>query len=696
MKKIPLILICLSLSILSQAVQSKVLLVVEKGYYTSNTAKINTYLSDIINIDKNTAEVFPAGGFDKTIGATNIDRCRRLWYLLRDKYASAHGTSDSIEGAVLIGDIPVPMFALTANALENSPLDYYYTDLWCREVYDFWTGLTIYDKPWNSDSEIFPISSKQQGFFETTDRYHDRKGRNDMWVSRVYASSIKNVLTGKDGITILGEPGVLNEYLDRVHERMTLPAKVPPRYITMRSPWGPWDLDDQLGLERSTALLGLSEKSSTFRFPQASPSKWQAMLQAGPRGNINNGGFVGNDINNIDYSTTDVAGYEWAGTFFHSSPNLSQFFSAGGDLSLGGGDFLSSTDESYGIWKKETGGYSGTSWRMDMGAAKDYTKYRTATWAYTIQNDGSYDVYLYSSANPANCTKVGVYTGELLQGEVKEGIVRSFYIVNQRNPYPGNWCLLASNQEYKATQIMYANLSNKDWGTLNPALAPPWAADGPIRASAIKLVNKSVTPNTSIIIDAVDNITDLSKTKRFFTSNNNRGYINFTKNGGPSKTPFFMNQGCNLSRFTTTNNLGLLYAMGYNGLITVGCGQEMSGNYYYDDYTSCLFQGNSFGKALISAVPDYNYLYENDLNILGAGTLRADAYKPYYNDYTIANKSIASNAKYAARNSIIISNTTINSGVTSKIKAGNTITINGPFTVSSGSILTLAIDPTLK
>lgn len=700
MKKMPLILILLLLTMLSQSVQSKVLLVVEKGYLEGNLGTINRYLSDIINIDKNTAEVFPAGGFDKSIGAINIDKCRRLWYLLRDKYVSARGTSDPIEGAVFIGDIPVQMFAGSANAKENNPTDFYFMDFWS----------STFNRKWNADTEIWQVSTLQAGFLDVNGYSGDDL---EIWVSRVYATSIKNILTGKNGTTILGEYGVINEYLDRVNERMTLPAKVPPRSFSIGMPWPVWPNTMSL-LYSPLYELGLSQVVPVdIEYPFATPSKWQAMLQAGPKGNINNGGFAGNDINSIDPSTQDIAGYEWAGTYFHSDPNQSCFVSAGGFLSLGGGDFISNTDEAYGLWKKETGGYSGTSWRMDMGAARDYSKFRTATWAYTIQNDGIYDVYLYSAPNPVNCTKVGVHTHMIVPWEWEEGrkdkiistdpyIVvdtsRYFSIVNQRNIYSGNWCLIAPNRRYLAGDIMYSQLSNKDWGYLDPGLAPPWVADGPIRASALKLVNKSVTPNTSIIIDAVDNITDQTKTKRFLTSNSNRGFINFTKNGGPSKTPFFMNIGCNLSRFTTTNNLGLLYAMGYNGLITTGCGQEMGAWYDYSDYTKPLFQGKSFGKAYLETVKDFHGLLENDLNLLGAGTLRADAYKPYYNDYTISNKTITSNQKDAARNSITINNVTIGGfNVTSKISAGNTITISGPINVGNqGGNLTLVVDPTLK
>ena len=44
--------------------------------------------------------------------------------------------------------------------------------------------------------------------------------------------------------------------------------------------------------------------------------------------------------------------------------------------------------------------------------------------------------------------------------------------------------------------------------------------------------------------------------------------------GGPSKIPFHILQACHINCYTVDDNVGLLFAMGHDGLISVGTSNE--------------------------------------------------------------------------------------------------------------------------
>jgi hypothetical protein len=95
---------------------ARVLVLVEKGYSDYdllNGHKIDRYMSDVKQIDgKDTERVI----FENGIPGSD---CFSIWFILSEKYNQYHGTADSLEGAVLVGDIPVPVFHVAPYG--NSP-----------------------------------------------------------------------------------------------------------------------------------------------------------------------------------------------------------------------------------------------------------------------------------------------------------------------------------------------------------------------------------------------------------------------------------------------------------------------------------------------------------------------------------------------------------------------------------------------
>jgi hypothetical protein len=340
-----------------------------------------------------------------------------------------------------------------------------------------------------------------------------------------------------------------------------------------------------------------------------------------------------------------------------------------------------------------TGSGTLNSWLVSFGN----DDYKRASWYYSIQVSGIYDVYMYYEPNTNNCANVGVHVGKYFSNSY-EGKVLSFTTINQRtNSNPGYWTKINTQPcSLYIYDVAWVQTSNYDWG-------PGWPLDGYIIADAVKLVCThpfyvSIPPD--IIIDNVDNDTGMSQGvpawKRFTCSNMDRAFLNMYDDKGPSKVPFFVNKGCELSRFTATNNVGLLYAMGYNGLISIGSSLIQLSSYSYSNYTDTIFRGSSFGQAYMRITKNYRkYLQSSDQELLGAGTLKADAYKPYYSNLTISNRTITPREKDLARDSITLVNVTVDVGVDCIIKAGKKVTIKSNFTAVDGCRLTIVADPSL-
>ncbi len=101
----------------------KILIIADSSIGTNSEISwdINQYIQNIVTYDNKKAQLI-LWGFSM---GTNVQQCTPLWQRLQNEYFSAIANGDSLEGAVLIGDIPVPMI----NEGNYVPFDQIYMDI---------------------------------------------------------------------------------------------------------------------------------------------------------------------------------------------------------------------------------------------------------------------------------------------------------------------------------------------------------------------------------------------------------------------------------------------------------------------------------------------------------------------------------------------------------------------------------------
>jgi hypothetical protein len=242
-----------------------------------------------------------------------------------------------LEGAVLVGDIPVPVFHVApAGAIPAKTIscEYFYMDLWDitnNHAYSGWEDEGTSGGPWKRwNSEYYTLDRN----------YYGSKGDQhlEIWVSRIYATNLLHLrAAGVLWGTFLEEYQIIDAYFDKVHARMTTPVTtrrgfgmgLPPGFssgITLRtmSAMGNLDLNE----------INYYDNMADLRLNQA--AAWQALLQSGKPGNSNWGAYQGTRFTYTPYQRncqtylTSVT-YEWAAFFAHSSPTLSIFHMYGAD-----------------------------------------------------------------------------------------------------------------------------------------------------------------------------------------------------------------------------------------------------------------------------------------------------------------------------------------------------------------------------
>jgi hypothetical protein len=426
-----LVLMFLMLGLAQKAYSSqKILVIVEAGAYNSIGSSVDQYVQDIANYDQKKAELIV---WHNTNGS-NIGLCISLWQTLQTEYSTALTNGDVVEGAVLVGNIPVPM---TVDPYSGCiiPFDQFYMDIIDRN-----TQQTYANIPWDT--------TNGNGYFTenyTGDQFYD------IWISRINAAYLGDGI--KQGGNILDEYGIYNAYLAKVHARMTAPANVPSRGFAMGGLENGGSLHYDLG--RYFQLINLPWFAE-FTGGDNSSFNWMSQLLAGPRGCTSNGGFDGtlfpnrrnsryclyqdlftvyvpnnNYPSNQAVGGSDTLGWEWAGVYGHSSPAYTDFFSDPGDGQMTNGRFSFGTlgpfwggEQQSNYWANY--GYSGGcyAYQDDPNNANPYSrtlrwKEKKARWCWRVpalppgSNSTGYNVYVYYTANPNNVNYVEYYLYEM-------------------------------------------------------------------------------------------------------------------------------------------------------------------------------------------------------------------------------------------------------------------------------------------
>ena len=713
MKAIKILTAFLPILALFTVLHAKVLFIVDSDYYNDTSyavkgkEKIDRYKFEVETIDSADVDVII---FPVRDSCTVREKCKPLWDTLVARYSAAKGTPDSIEGAVLIGDIPEPLMfddVRTKKGGDIFPVDYYYMDIWNKKtnkIYPIDTSIWTYpaldhDTTQNGNDTIVDTLK----MFRTNYKTSNGDNHIEIWVSRIYTKTL-NFLRETGSLWgdqyFLDNHDIISRYLDRVHDRMTKRAKVPPRAFTM----------GHIANWFSTPTIALSKLKEAIPFdsldlflksyfidtdtsaPENTPSNWQSMLQAGPLGNTNMGAFKGERYDSSKNAQTNLypqfndvcTGYEWAGIFEHSGEQGHGF----NEFKVALHGYFASMNN-VPLWTKvSSGGYRGSYYQC-----RNRDKYlidgrdKIARWVTdTIQHPGFYNFYMWFPKSQENDSKNYVNVIQRKKSGVFNHLVDKS--VNMRGNDPGRWWLISDSLEVLSGEVLtvWFNANHKSKEIVN---------DYSI-ADAVKFEYLG-TGFDSIVIDNED--------PGFIREDSlNRAYYSMIDDGGPSKVPFHILQACHINCYTFDDNLGLLYAMGHDGLMSVGSSNANSGYSEYPLFLGALSRGMSFGEDFRYMVNNNDKVSGHDKFILcGAGTLKAKAYRDYVDMISMMTNNQVFNTNYeyfverkAWINTFPNSTTTVTSNGSLSITAGEDIIILPEFVAEAGCEMELSIDSTLK
>ncbi len=715
----------LTFLIVFTALQAKILFIVDSEYYNDDSykvkgkEKIDRYELEVETIDREDVDVII---FTVKDSCTVREMCKPVWDTLVARYSAAKGTSDPVEGAVLIGDIPEPLMFLDDRKKKGGdmyPVDYYYMDIWDgrsghNHVYNSDTTIwnyPVYDKFLVIDNSVTPPDTTVDStLLYNYDHYYKKTNGDsymEIWVSRIYAKTL-NYLRETGGVWgdkyFLDNHEIISRYLDRVHDRMTKRANVPPRAFAMGH-IGDWyhtpgkammKLKEAIPFDSIDLVLMNYFIDTDTAAPENTPSNWQAMLQAGPLGNSNMGAFKGERFDSITNAQTNLypqfkdvcTGYEWAGIFEHSGQQGHSF----NEFKVALHGYFTSRNN-VPLWTKiSSGGYRGSYYQC-----RNRDKYlidgrdKIARWVTdTIRHPGLYNFYMWFPKNPANdslnyvnviqqdtCTYPGIH-----------------YLVscpvNMRGNDPGKWRLIGNSLDVLPGEVLtvFFNANHHSNEIVNDIAI----------ADAIKFEYLG-TGFDSIVVD--------NEYPGFIREDSlNRAYYSMLDDGGPSKVPFYILQTCHINCYTFDDNLGLLYAMGHNGLMSVGSSNPNGGIGEFSLFLGALGRGLTFGEAFLHMANDPSKagVAGGDKFILcGAGTMKAQAYRDYVDTLSMDINFWNFNSdetwfveQKVHFNRIPGSKDTVHCGASLSITSGDSIIIWPEFVAETGSEMELSIDPTLK
>ena len=695
----------------------KVLVIVDNDRYSNISYQVDLYVQDIISYDMKKAELtlWTSGT------GTNEEMCTPLLQYLQQEYVAAIAAGDSLEGAVLIGNVPVPMY------VEGG--DYWPFDQVFMDIVDA-NGQPYIPSPFNTEN----------GYYKRI--YSGGDSKYDIWVSRINAAYLHGQL--RQGY-VYDENDIYRSYLNRVNSRMCDPETVPSRGFAMGGCLNGYpSLDDVHGNMRNLGLPWFAE----FPNGEASPFNWMSQLMGGPYGTINYGAFNGSlfpsernrrycrytQLPVYEYgsgsttpvtTTNDSLGWEWAGLYAHSDPTHSNFISQGGEAVTLNGQFQFGTFAPF--WgtdcRRTNEGYNGGYYYYNAQTMSNpdiynygysyygYNPYngKSAKWRFPVTASKDYNIYIYYVADPVkNAASVGVRLVDAsLDGN---GIPIDIIDIN---PDPYNSILTFSLNQQSHVNFIETNwelLSVSNPITLNfgtMAIVQICAGGGWDKDVIVDAVRfKSTDGQVDQIVDDLDpasypdvdnNPAGVFSTRGFWTNDEvDRNYEDMGEEpggAGLSKTRFFTMNCCEINNWVhanpTTNpyaidkNIGNLYALGHNGLICMGASTLdwppwPNGNYDKDTYINSLATGYDFGQAYL-AQSNYAFQYHGlalCFALLGAGTLRAQPYIQYGSE-KYCGLYISTTMTINTANPVLLCNDTVTS--TGVFNVTSTHTSSSPF-----------------
>lgn len=655
MKIVNLLLILVCMMSITHA---KILVVVESAYYNNQSPevagkeRVSRYIKEVNEIDNKKVGLLV---YTNLSSGNNLERVSDLWYKLVKKYNTSVTKGDPIDGIVLIGDLPVPALDGSINSDEERvSMDYIY-----MELYDNYNNVAYSG---TSDLKTIWTFDKRNNFFKSF--YPNRlKTTYEAWVSRIYAANLNYLRAPGDAWgDFLTEHEIISRYLDKVHTRMTSPAKMPSRGMAMGHVE---EFYDHLSQSQSTvaAYKDLMQDILAFEFVPVSQtyfynkfdgehrinssSNWQSQLQAGPYGNVNKGLFNQSIDNRFQETkeSDDTLGYEWAAFYEHGN-NVTTAFNNVKDLTSGvngRGSVHSYTPLAGhdGLWYHPhiEGGYQNNKYytvhRDEFPNEEYYDPKMMSGWMLTDLKPGTYELYFWVDVDmiPEGCiyTKKSTYVN--VKGH-KYDAVSNDYIVHDKDEGRFNikeWVDKGNSKGWARVIEPYiltideahASFSCTFHPFVETHLGPPDNLLEVFPISAMKFVN--TTTSEEVICNVDDNNYYVSSTP----AANDRFLLHMQEDGGQSKAHFFYANSCQVANILNPESIMLTYAMGHGGLISLGSSSTNWTDRDYKNFTNVLNKdGFSIGDAYLNYLNKTDHYYMT-YQFCGAGNLKAEAYTAF-------------------------------------------------------------------
>lgn len=639
----------------------KILVVVDSsllGVHTNSLqVDVNQYLNDIAEYDHKKAGLISWQANPGTI----YHQCDSLWHRLHDEYVQAIAAGDVVEGAVLIGNVPIPLTYLSSYG-QLLPFDQAYMDIVDQRSgqpprYTDYSDCPFPEDVPNGNCFCSPPNNCYQG-----DQLYD------IWVSRINAQYLDIGI--RQGIMFIDEIGIYSNYFTRMHNRMSSPAAVPLRGFAMGGPsdyFTSYPLHSVIGnTMRNLNLPWLAE----FTAGENSSYNWVSQLLAGPRGCINYGGFYGtinpsernrrycrygilstvylpNNPNSTmqNVNTSDSLGWEWAGVYNHSNPEFTQYAGELGGRTLNGYFTFGTLGPFWGSSYIRSGGPGGSYYYYQDNSANTNPYNRTlgfkekyAKWRWAVQASGTYNIYAYYVASPSNCNFVCYYLENALMNNgvpITIDPTQTGIEIDQRNPTnplnsDPNWHCIFPNVSMDPTHM--AIIYTPAWLGYHPDAPGDHFITGDQIVSGVRFIStgagvdqtvNAVQPATYQDVD--DWPQGVFSTNGCFTSDEvDRSYEEMGDEpggGGYSKTQFFMTNACQINDYiyctpasiypysfgwdlngslVVSKNLGNLYALGHNGLACMGTATADYSDVNQSPFTTTLANGGDLGEAFLA------------------------------------------------------------------------------------------------
>lgn len=647
---------------------AKVLVIVEANYYNYDISPegyglIDDYVALVRAKDGYDVELI--SDFQIPAGMKMVWQCNELWNLIADEYQD-----EEIEGAVLVGDLPIPIFYQHDDYI-IVPIDYLYMDV-CDERVGGAKYLKLFDLPNSPDIGVwntnwYKVSGEWAVYFDWLrgpDAKYAGDGIADIWVSRVYPVGLDGLR--EDGALwgdFLEEYEILDNYFRRVIKRMAYRAEVPPRAMAIGYAYhgSTPSAADNLDYFFKFFADGPTEQLHHVLWPNNTPEVYQTQLQSGPYGGISWGAAGGVKFpDDCKITSTfpeyegDTRGYEAACLFVHSGGNAHGWHDVHGIMNKSDTHGATGSILTCMPWTHQTGAqYPGfddppnncaIDWfKTEESYFKVSTDFVEGMMGRPAQSDGKYNFVIHNTSSQA---EFDAYA--FIPDHGDEKLFDTVYVNIWVDG--GAWFSNKNNDDDYNHTGWWLEIKEGSGEWINIWKDKSTATINDLNASGTNTITISITPyywdevpNEIVTCDAVrlertspspqnwheDNPEDMHKmqpdhyrTVRAFTS--------MRDDGGPSKTKFTIMHCCQPNNFLVRHNIGNMYALAHNGLISIGrpttCQWPEYGILFED-----LKNGASFGKAYLDFVnyegfPDKG---KKTLALLGAGTLKANAYLPY-------------------------------------------------------------------